>query len=408
MPGRPDLSAAQARRVALAAQGFVDPRPVGVPDRRALRRVMGRIGVLQIDSVNVLVRSHYLPIFSRLGPYPASLLERAAYQAPRDLFEYWGHEASLLPVAAHPLFRWRMERAAGEAWGGMRRIMRDRPGYIEAVLDEVRARGPIGAGELEEEARPRRSGPWWDWHDAKRALEWLFWSGRVTSAGRRGFERLYDLPERVLPAEVIASPTPTEADAQRALMRIAARAFGVGTERDLRDYFRLGVAEARARIAELVEAGELLPVAVEGWRQPAYLDPAAKVPRRVAARALLSPFDSVVWERERTERMFGMQFRLEIYVPAGKRVHGYYVLPFLLDETLAARVDLKADRAAGILRVQAAWAQDGHSPAVTAEALAAELRSMAGWLGMERVEAVDRGDLAPSLRRALGGTGTTA
>jgi uncharacterized protein len=400
MAGRPDLSAAQARRIALAAQGFADPRPLGVPDRRALRRVMGRVGAIQIDSVNVLVRSHYLPLFSRLGPYPVALLERAAYRAPRDLFEYWGHEASLLPVAAQPLFRWRMERAAHEAWGGMRRIQRERPGYVEAVLELVRERGPIGAGALEDE-RPRRSGPWWDWHDGKRALEWLFWSGRVTSAGRRGFERLYDLPERVLPAEVIGAPTPTEPEAQRALLRIAARAVGVGTERDLRDYFRLGVAEARARIAELVEAGDLLPVTVEGWRGTAYLDPAARVPRRVSARALLSPFDSLVWERERTERMFGMQFRLEIYVPAGRRVHGYYVLPFLLDEGLAARVDLKADRAAGTLRVQAAWAQDGHAPDFTAEALAAELRSMASWLGLERVESVDRGDLAPPLRRAL-------
>jgi len=364
--------------------------------------VLGRVGAVQIDSVNVLVRSHYLPLFSRLGPYPVELLERAAYRAPRDLFEYWGHEASLLPVATQPLFRWRMHRAANEAWGGMRRIQRERPGYVEAVLEEVRARGPMGAAELEDGVRPRRSGPWWDWHDAKRALEWLFWSGRVTSAGRRGFERLYDLPERVLPAAVLATPTPDEAGAQRELLRVSARALGVATERDLRDYFRLGTAEARARVAELVEAGELLPVSVEGWRQRAYLDPAARVPRRVRARALLSPFDSLVWERGRTERLFGMEFRLEIYVPAQKRVHGYYVLPFLLGDALAARVDLKAERAAGVLRVRAAWGQDGHAPDGVAGELVAELRSMAGWLGLERVEADDRGDLAPSLRRALG------
>ncbi|HEY4025928.1 MAG TPA: crosslink repair DNA glycosylase YcaQ family protein [Candidatus Dormibacteraeota bacterium] len=399
--GRGDLSAAQARRIALAAQGFTDARPLGVPDRRALRRVLGRVGALQIDSVNVLVRSHYLPLFSRLGPYPAALLERAAYREPRELFEYWGHEASLLPVASQPLFRWRMARAANEAWGGMRRIQRDRPGYVEAVLEEVRARGPIAASELEEE-RPRRSGPWWDWHDAKRALEWHFWSGRVTSAGRRGFERLYDLPERVLPAAVLGAPTPSETDAQRELVRIAARALGVATERDLRDYFRLGVAEARARVAELVESGELQPLNVEGWRQRAYLERDARVPRRVEAQALLSPFDSLVWERDRTERLFGMQFRLEIYVPAERRVHGYYVLPFLLGDTLVARVDLKADRAAGVLRAQATWSQDGHAPAAVAEGLAAELRSMAGWLGMQRVEVADRGDLAPHLRRALG------
>src|SRR5438034_5233903 len=256
--------------MALAAQGFADRRPAGALDRRALRRVLGRVAAFQIDSVNVLVRSHYLPLFSRLGAYPPGLLERAAYRAPRELFEYWGHEASLLPVAMQPLFRWRMERAAHEAWGGMRRIRRERPGYVEAVLEEVRARGPLGAGELDAE-RPRRTGPWWDWHDAKRALEFLFWSGRVTTAGRRGFERLYDVPERVLPAAVLAAPTPSEPEAQRELLRIASRALGVATERDLRDYFRLVVREARARIAELVEAGELLPATVGGWRSPAYL-----------------------------------------------------------------------------------------------------------------------------------------
>ncbi len=397
--GRPGLSSAEARRIALAAQGFCDPPIAGVPDRRALRRVLGRVGLLQMDSVNVLVRSHYLPLFSRLGPYPVRLLESAAYRAPRELFEYWGHEASLLPVAAQPLLRWRMERAAHEAWGGVQRIQRERPGYVEAILDEVRRRGPLGAGDLEDE-RPRRAGPWWGWHDAKRAMEWLFWSGRVTTAGRRGFERLYDLPERVLPAAVLA-PTPSEEEAQRRLLRIASGALGVATERDLRDYFRLGVAEARARIAELVEAGDLVPVRVEGWRQQAYLDPAARLPRRVSARALLSPFDSLVWERDRAERLFGMQYRLEIYVPAPRRVHGYYVLPFLLGDTLVARVDLKADRAAGALRALATWAQDGWPAATVARELAGELRRMAGWLQLERVESADRGDLAPALRAAL-------
>jgi len=371
-----------------------------VPDRRTLRRVLGRVGALQIDSVNVLVRSHYLPLFSRLGPYPVALLERAAYSAPRELFEYWGHAASLLPVAAHPLFRWRMARALDEAWDGVQGIQRSRPDYVEAVLEEVRARGPVSAGELEEE-RPRRSGPWWDWRDAKLALEWLFWSGRVTAAGRRGFERLYDLPERVLPAAVLAAPTPARADAHRELLRVAARALGVATEGDLRDYFRLPV-EARARVPELVEAGELRRVTVAGWRQPGYLHRDARVPRAVLARALLSPFDSLVWARDRTERLFGMLFRLEIYVPAGQRVHGYYVLPFLLGDELVARVDLRADRAARVLRAQAAWVQDGHGPGPVADALAGELRSMAAWLGLDRVEATDRGDLAPHLRRALG------
>jgi uncharacterized protein YcaQ len=386
--------------VALAAQGFADPRPQGPVDGWALRRVLDRVGLLQIDSVNVLARAHYLPLFSRLGPYPVELLERAAWRAPRRLFEYWGHEASLLPVALQPLLRWRMDRAAHEAWGGVRRIQRDRPELVARVLEEVRARGPVAASDVLAEERPRRTGPWWDWSDVKRAFEWLFWSGQVTSARRRGFERLYDLPERVLPAAVVATPTPVTEDAQRELVRIAARALGVAAERDLRDYFRLPVAEARARIAELVEEGALLPVTVAGDRAPAYLDPAARVPRRVDARALVGPFDSLVWERARAERLFGFRYRIEIYVPAPKRVHGYYVLPFLLGDRLVARVDLKAHRAAGVLRVQAAWAEE-HAPPETAGELAEELEEMAGWLGLDGVRVERRGDLAPALAAAL-------
>ena len=393
----PELSLAAARRIALAAQGFLDPQPPGTPDRRHLRRVLARVGLLQIDSVNVVVRSHYLPLFSRLGPYPRTLLDRAAY-ADHELFEYWGHEASLLPVALHPALRWRMARAAEqfETWGGPARLARERPDYIAAVLAEVAARGPIGAGELDGE-RPRRTGPWWDWHDAKIALEWLFWTGRVTTADRRSFERRYDLTERVLPRVALEAPTPSVPDAQRDLVRIAARAHGIGTEADLRDYFRLGAADSRARVAELVEAGELLPVRVQGWRQPAYLHRDARMPRRVAARALLSPFDSLIWERARTERLFGFRFRLEIYTPAPKRVHGYYVLPFLLGDALVARVDVKADRAAGTLRVLAGYAEEDAPPG-TAEELAAELRSLAGWLGLGRVAVHDRGDLARALQ----------
>lgn len=362
--------------------------------------MLARVGALQIDSVNVLVRSHYLPLFSRLGPYPLALIDRSAYEAPRELFEYWGHAASLLPVASQPLFRWRMARAAAEAWRSIKRIQDERPGYVDSVLEAVRSRGPLGSSDLERE-RPRRPGIMWDWHDAKQALEWLFWSGRLTTAGRRGFERLYDLPERVLPATVLAAPTPSDQVAQRELVRIASRALGVGTERDIRDYFRLDVADARARLGELVEAGELVPVTVEGWRQAAYLHPGAKTPRRVAARALLSPFDSLIWERDRSRRLFGMRVALEIYVPARLRTHGYYVLPFLMEDALVARVDLKADRPARVLRVQAAWAEDGQTPGHVADELAAELRLMAGWLGLDRVEAVDRGDLAAHLRRSL-------
>jgi len=393
------LSAAQARRVALAAQGFADPRPAGAPTGWAVRRLIDRVGLVQIDSVNVLCRAHYLPLFSRAGPYDTALLDRAAHYAPRKLFEFWGHEASLIPVGLQPALRWRMERAADDAWGGMRRIQTERPDLVARVLEEVRARGPVAASEVLTEERPARTGDWWDWSDVKRAFEWLFWSGQVTSARRRGFERLYDLPERVLPAEVLAAPTPPVAVAQRELLRVAARALGVATERDLRDYFRLPVADTRLRLAELVEAGELWPVAVAGWRAPAYLVPAARLPRRVDARALVGPFDSLVWERARAERLFGFRYRIEIYVPKPRRVHGYYVLPFLLGDRLVARVDLKADRQARALRVQAAHAEPDAPPATAGE-LRAELESMAGWLGLERVDVVPRGDLAPALAAA--------
>jgi uncharacterized protein len=379
---RASLSASEARRLALAAQGLHKPRPASAVDGWAVRRVFGRVGLVQIDSVNVLIRAHYLPLFSRLGPYPTDLLDRAAHRAPRRLFEYWGHEASLLPVATWPLLQWRMERAAHDAWGGMRRIQRDRPDLVERVLGEVRERGPIAASELAEE-RPRRSGPWWDWSDGKRALEWLFWSGRITSARRRGFERLYDLPERVLPRQVIEAPTPSRADAQRELVRVAARALGVAAERDLRDYFRLPTADARKRVGELVDSGELQPIDVEGWgRTPAYLHAEAGIPRRAEGRALIGPFDSLLWERSRVERVFGFRYRLELYVPQAKRRDGYYVLPFLLGERLVARADLKADRRAGALRVPAVRLEPD-APGETMRALREELETMATWLGLE-------------------------
>jgi uncharacterized protein YcaQ len=361
--------------------------------------VLGRTGLFQIDSVNVLVRAHYLPAFSRLGPYPTEALDRMFSRRPRELFEYWGHEASLLPVETQPLLRWRMAQAHAEAWGRMRRIGAERPGFVESTLEAVRQRGPIGAGELAGGERPRRSGPWWDWHDAKVALEWLFWSGQVTSAARRGFERLYDLPERVLPPHVLAASTPEPADARRELLRVAARALGVATERDLRDYFRLAVADAHTGLAELVEHGELLPVSVAGWKQRAYLHRDAGAPRRLRARALLAPFDPLIWERDRTERLFGMRYRVEIYVPAPLRVHGYYVLPFLLGDELVGRVDLKADRRNSTLLVQAAHAEDGRPPPEIAEQLAHELSSLAGWLGLERVVAEPVGTLGPALRQ---------
>ncbi|HEX8631026.1 MAG TPA: crosslink repair DNA glycosylase YcaQ family protein [Catenuloplanes sp.] len=399
------LSPAQARRVALAAQGFTDPPPGAGPDLRHLRRVLRRVGLLQIDSVNVLQRAHYLPLYSRLGPYPTALLDRAAYRRPRELFEYWGHEASLIPVELHPALRWRMAAAHTDAWGGMRRIAVEQPELVAWVRDEVRVNGPLTAAEIEHDA-PRESGNWgWNWSAVKRALEWLFWSGEVTAAGRNSaFARLYDLPERVLPAAVLAAPTPPPAVAYRQLVEVAGRALGVAAEAELRDYFRLPLAGARTAIAELVEAGVLTPVTVGDWRPPAYLHADARLPRRVAACTLVSPFDPLVWERGRTARLFDFHYRIEIYVPAAQRVYGYYVLPFLLGDRLVARVDLKADRKAGVLRVPAVWAEPATDQRATADALAGELWRLAGWLGLTEVAAPERGDLAAALTAALTGS----
>jgi uncharacterized protein YcaQ len=395
------LPAALARRIALAAQGFADPRPTAAVDGRQLRRMTSRLAVLQIDSVNVLSRAHYLPAFSRLGPYPRETLDDLAGRR-RELFEYWAHEASLLPVRLHPHLRWRMAAAEEHAWGSMVRIQRERPGYVSEVLERVRETGPLKASDLAE-PRPDRPGSMWNWHAGKVALEWLFYTGVVTTRGRTaGFERVYDLTERVLPAAVLRAPTPAPADAVRELVRTASRALGVATERDLRDYFRLRPPAARAAIAELVDAGELVPVEVAGWGAPAWLHPGARRPRWVRARALLSPFDSLVWERPRVERIFGFRYRLEIYTPAAQRVHGYYVLPFLLGDRLVARVDLKADRQTGVLQVRSAFAEEGVDRAEVTAALAEELALMAGWMQLGAVVVGERGDLAAELAAVAG------
>ncbi|QFU17975.1 winged helix-turn-helix domain-containing protein [Microvirga thermotolerans] len=384
---RTRLSLAQARRIALAAQGFAEPRPAA-PASRHVGRVLARSNLLQIDSVNVLVRAHYMPLFSRLGAYDRELLEKAAYhRRRRSAFEYWGHEASLIRLDLHPLFRWRMARAArGEGiYGGLARFGRERRAFVEEVRREIAARGPLAAGDLSMGGKGQ--GSWWGWSDGKRALEWLFWAGEVTTATRRSFERVYDLPERVIPAAVLDAPTPPEDEAQRELLRLSIRALGIASERCLRDYFRLDAADAKARIPELVEAGDLVPATVEGWNGPVYLDPQARLPRKVEARALVSPFDPIVWERTRTERLFDFRYRIEIYTPAEKREFGYYCLPFLLGERIVARLDLKADRAAGRLVVHSIHPEAGIRPEEIAAPLGAELRLMAEWLRLGDVAA---------------------
>jgi Uncharacterized protein conserved in bacteria len=392
------LSAAQARRIALTAQGFGKARPA-TPGPRHIRDQAQRLGVIQIDSVNVVSRTHYLPKFARLGAYSREILEAEAWGKRPSLFEYWGHEASLMPLDLQPLLRWRMDRArAGAMWTGIARFGRERADYIDGILKHIEQRGPVTGRDF---SQGRQGTPgWWEWSDGKRALEWLFWTGDITTRTRRGFERVYDLTERVLPRAILDTPTPDEADAIRALVKRSAQAMGIATPADLRDYFRLPLADTKQAIAELVEAGDLVPAQVQGWAHPAWLIAETRIPRKIKAQALLSPFDNLIWFRDRTERLFGMQVRLEIYTPAPKRVHGYYVLPFLEDEALTARVDLKADRQAGVLRVQAAW-REPDTTADTPARLAQELQMMAGWLGLSSVEVTGRGDLAPTLSDAL-------
>ena len=388
------LTLAQARRVAIAAQGLLDPRPQPfAASMRHIQRVIDRVGVVQIDSVNVLSRSHYLPFFSRLGPYDRTVLDRARDRAPRRLVEYWAHEASLIPPETWPLLDHRMRRAADGAWGSMRRILAERPDFVDLVQREVEVRGPMTAREVEialSHDQPRAKDNWgWNWSEVKQALEYLFWAGRISSAGRTAqFERRYASLERTAPRGLSAAwrdrPGP-EADAERfvELVRIAARAHGIGTELCLADYFRIKRADARVAIAQLETEGELIPVEVPGWR-PAWLHAGARVPRRVHAEALLSPFDSLVWQRDRVHALWDFHYRLEIYTPAHKRVHGYYVLPFLYGDALAARCDLKADRAAGVLRCQAVtWEPD--APLAARAALGRNLESMAHWLELDHV-----------------------
>lgn len=391
------LSAARARRIALAAQGFRDPRPGGRVDRRHLRRVMGRLGLLQLDSVPVVVRTQYMPPFSRLGPYRPELLDDIAYRDD-EWFEAWCHEASVMAVEYEPWLRWHKERCRrGETWGGLVDFAKKEAAYIDNVHAQVKE-GPLAPGELDE---PRRQvGEWWNGrsHGAI-ALNWLFRIGEVGIRRRAGFAKEFDLLDRIVPGEIRSLATPSEEEAHRELLMRAAASFGVGAAADLIDYHRLPKVPAKARLAELVEDGRLIEAEVEGWNRPAILHPEAVAPRAIDACTLLSPFDPVVWFRERASRMFGFDYRIEIYVPASKRVYGYYVLPFLLGDELVARVDLKTDRAEGVLRVKAAFSEPDTDRAVVVEGLRHALDQLTLFVGCARWEVDgDRGDLTPLLR----------
>ena len=392
------ITRAQARRIALAAQGFLDPRHTK-PTMRTLNRTLGRTGVLQVDSVNVLQRAQYMPLFSRMGPYDTSLLQRAASGCQhRRLVEYWAHVQAYMPVRLWPLMQHRMAayRIQRGKW-----LALPPDEVINRVLIEVRARGASTARDLDDDA-PRSRKHWgWNWSDARKSLDWLYMIGDLAVAGRNSqFEVVYDVPDRVIPADVLALPTPTKEDADVELVRRAAASHGVATVRCLADYYRMRTEAVKPAVDRLVDAGELLPVRIEGWRRPAYLHRDARIPRKVVARALLSPFDPVVWFRERTEQLFDFHYRIEIYTPVEKRVHGYYVLPFLLRDEIVARVDLKADRqalgGAGRLVVKSAYAEPG-APEDTAAELSAELRVLADWLELSDLVVEPRGDLAPAL-----------
>jgi uncharacterized protein len=397
------LSAAAARRVVLAAQGFLDPRPTGGVDARHIKRVVGRVGYLQLDALNVVCRMHHATLFGRLGPYPQQLLDRLAWGRTRDrtFFEYWGNAATLLPVSMQPLFRWRMRRAAEKEGPGSARLAQLPPGYLDELLATVDARGPISAGEIGSDGR-RPGGGMFNWSNPKFALEWLFCSGHLSVAARPNFTRMYDLTERVLPPDVLAMPTPATDDAQRELLRRAARALGVATDADLRNYWYVPQSEAKPLVADLVEAGELLPVRVEGWRRPAYLWHQARIPRRVHVRALLSPFDPVLGGQQRCPRLFRFDHHIEFYKPKEERVYGYFVHPFLLGDRPVGRVDLKADRKESALLVQAAHAEPGVDQREVAAELSVELNRLADWLGLDRIVVTGRGNLGTDLARSCG------
>ena len=391
------LTPAQARRVALAAQGF--GRPIAPVGTRQLNLLLQRLAVLQLDSVNVFERSHYLPVFARLGAYDKALLDRLTFTRRSSYTEYWTHQAAIIPIEQRPLWHWSMaewrsERKELGRWGAAH------PEMLDFLRAELREKGALTSGQVEHDANVRR-GPWWGWSDVKMGLETLFFWGEVAVAGRTRFERTYDLTERVVPAEHLRRDIPKQ-EAIRELVSTASRALGIATVGDLADYFRLLQGPVRAAVGELTDSGELIRVAVDGWREPAYLHRDARLPRRIDAAALLSPFDPVVWHLQRTERIFGFHYRIEIYTPAPKRIYGYYTLPVLIDDQLVARIDLKTDRQAGVLRVQSAWHEPGQHADI--ERIAQLLRETAAWQGMDRIEVTGVGDLAAALSSQFSST----
>ncbi len=389
------MSIDRARRAALAAQGLHRPRP-GRVDVRHLRRVLDHVGLVQLDSVNVIARAHYLPFFARLGAYDTGALDRWLWRSG-ELFEYWGHEASMLPIDDWPLMGHRMRGA--RPWNSIQRIIRDHPEFLDRIHDEVHERGPLTVSDLSEGGE--RTGPWWGWGKGKVALEWLFVTGRLAVADRPNFTKVYDTADRVIPDSLREAPEVDPTAARRRLLRRAVRHHGIGAVPDLADYYRIRPTDARPLLERLADDGEIVEVEVPGWKGPAYLDPDLSIPRSIRARALLAPFDPVVWFRDRAERLFDFRYRIEIYVPEPKRVYGYYVLPFLLDDRLVGRVDLKADRAGGRLLVRGAYGEDGIDRPRVARELAGELVAMAEWMRLAEIEVEDRGDLAGAVASAL-------
>jgi len=379
----------QARRYALAAQGFTDGRASGRVDVRHFRKMVDQIGVVQLDSVNVFSRAHYMPFFSRIGPYDRPALDDWLWKSG-EMFEYWGHMASVMPSPQHRLFRWRMNH--GWTWSRMERLLAEQPGYLENVLDQVRRKGPLQTRDLDDPGE-RGSGTMWNWSNGKLALEMLFVQGRVTTSHRPNFVRLYDLPERVIPRKHLEAPDPGHDEALAELLMASAASMGVATADDLADYYRIRMPAARPVLRRLVDAGELVEVEVDGWDKEAYLHPEATLPRSARGTALLSPFDNLIWHRARVERLWGFHYRIEIYVPEPQRVYGYYVLPFLHDGDLVARVDLKTSRRDRRLQVPGAFAEPDVDKKAVGRALRKELELIADWLDLDDVVIGRNGDL---------------